>query len=152
MSLRPRLPRMATRGVRQRKEANLEPTTSIYVGIALAACAIALAGRSLLRRGSRTRSSASRNLLNTIIAQQSAGSRYPAPVASGLSRRVAGAARPAQGGPELAALERHLRTAILDPNARERLVKDAMRKTGGGRAAAIRKVLRDLHDQDKRWS
>jgi hypothetical protein len=45
-----------------------------------------------------------------------------------------------------------LRNAILNANARERLVKDAMRATGGDRSAAIRKVLRDLHEADKRWS
>ena len=55
-------------------------------------------------------------------------------------------------GSQLSALEGHLRNAILDPNARERLVKDAMRIAGGSRAAAIRKVLRDLGDEDKRWS
>jgi hypothetical protein len=49
-------------------------------------------------------------------------------------------------------LERHLRNAIFDENARERLVNDAMRTDGGKRAAAIRKVLRDLGDEDKRWS
>jgi hypothetical protein len=49
-------------------------------------------------------------------------------------------------------LERHLRDAILNENARERLVNDAMRTNGGTRAAAIRKVLSDLGDEDKRWS
>ena len=49
-------------------------------------------------------------------------------------------------------LERHLRNAILDQNARERLVNDAMRTNSGTRAAAIRKVLRDLGDEHKRWS
>jgi DNA-binding TFAR19-related protein (PDSD5 family) len=48
-------------------------------------------------------------------------------------------------------LEGHLR-AILDPNAKERLVKDAMRIADGGRAAAIRQVLRDLDDEGKRLS
>jgi len=47
---------------------------------------------------------------------------------------------------------RRLRTAILSPDARERLVKDAMRAIGGDRAAAVRKVLQDLYDEDKRWS
>jgi hypothetical protein len=45
-----------------------------------------------------------------------------------------------------------LRNAVLNANARERLVKDAMRATGGDRTAAIRKVLRDLYEEDKRWS
>lgn len=53
---------------------------------------------------------------------------------------------------QLAALERHLNTAILDPGARERLVSDALRHTGRDRAAAIRKVLTDLETEDRRWS
>jgi hypothetical protein len=57
----------------------------------------------------------------------------------------------AASGPQLSALEGHLRNAILDASARERLVKDAM-TSGVGRAAAIRKVLRDLEEEDKRWS
>jgi hypothetical protein len=48
-------------------------------------------------------------------------------------------------------LERHLRNAILSESARERLVKDAMRTDGSSRAAAIKKVLRDLGDENKRW-
>ena len=55
-------------------------------------------------------------------------------------------------GSQLSALEGHLRSAVLDLNARERLVKDAMRDAGGNRAAAIRKVLRDLAEEDKRWA
>jgi len=49
-------------------------------------------------------------------------------------------------------LEGHLRNAILDARARERVVNDAMWTTGGDRAAAIRKVLGDLNEEDKRWS
>jgi hypothetical protein len=49
-------------------------------------------------------------------------------------------------------LERHLSTAIFDPGARERLVADALRHTGGNRAAAIRKVLSDLENENRRWS
>jgi hypothetical protein len=48
-------------------------------------------------------------------------------------------------------LERQLRNAILDGSARERLVKHAMRTDGGNRATAIRQVLRDLEDENKRW-
>jgi hypothetical protein len=44
-----------------------------------------------------------------------------------------------------------LRTAIFDPAARERLIRDAMRTTGGDRVAAIRQVLRDLHADNARW-
>lgn len=49
-------------------------------------------------------------------------------------------------------LERHLSTAIFDRGARERLVADALRHTGGNRAAAIRKVLSDLENENWRWS
>ena len=52
----------------------------------------------------------------------------------------------------LATLEANLRAAVLDRNARERLVTDAMARTTGGRAAAIQKVLDDLRDEDRRWS
>jgi hypothetical protein len=48
-------------------------------------------------------------------------------------------------------LERRLRNAILSESARERLVNHAMRTGAGNRAAAIREVLRDLEDENKRW-
>jgi hypothetical protein len=41
-------------------------------------------------------------------------------------------------------LERRLRAAIPDPASRERLLQDALRRTGGDRARAIRTVLDDL--------
>ncbi len=37
-------------------------------------------------------------------------------------------------------------------DARERLVRDALRRTGGDRAAAIGKVLSDLNAEHNRWS
>jgi hypothetical protein len=52
--------------------------------------------------------------------------------------------RQKQGGDGPDALEQHLRAAIPDRAARERLVHDAMRRTGGDRARAIRIVLDDL--------
>jgi DNA-binding TFAR19-related protein (PDSD5 family) len=60
--------------------------------------------------------------------------------------------RPATGGPQFAALEGQLRRAILSPDARERLVQNALRTTNGDRAAAIRKVLSDLFADNERWS
>ena len=48
-------------------------------------------------------------------------------------------------------LETQLRNAILSPHARERLVNDAMRRNGGDRRAAIRKVLSDLEQDNTRW-
>ncbi len=42
------------------------------------------------------------------------------------------------------ALDRRLRAAIPNPATRDGLVQDAMRRTGGDRARAIRIVLDDL--------
>ena len=53
----------------------------------------------------------------------------------------------ANEGPPLWLLEFQLRSAILDATPRERLLKKALRSTRGGRAAAIRKVLRDLENE-----
>jgi hypothetical protein len=48
-------------------------------------------------------------------------------------------------------LERQLRITILDHGARERLVAHAMKKTGCGREAAIRRVLDDLYRDNACW-
>jgi hypothetical protein len=80
-------------------------------------------------------------LLDAIIARQS-----PQNTPGQRQRR-----RPVQN-PQLAALEGHLRNAILDPGARERLVNHAMRTSTGDRATAIRKVLADLHGENNRWA
>ena len=106
---------------------------------------IGLIYRLLDRRNSKTQPGADEKLLAAIIERPPQGSVGQRPTATD-------ARRPAEGGPRIAALEGHLRNAVLDANARERLVKDAMRATGGDRAAAIRKVLRELYDEDKRWS
>ena len=53
--------------------------------------------------------------------------------------------------PQLSRLESLLRLAILDVGARDRLVADAMRKTGGYREAAVQRVLDDLHRDNERW-
>lgn len=50
--------------------------------------------------------------------------------------------KPDQDSPD--ELERRLRAAIPDPAARERLLQDALRRTGGNRARAIRIVLDEL--------
>jgi len=123
--------------------ADLDTTTAICVGIGLAAWVFALVGWSILRRRSRAQSP-NENLLDAIIERQSPG--------SGPSRSVPDACRPAGSGPQLSALEGHLRNAVFDVKARERLVQDAMQAVGGSRAAAIRKVLRDLDEEDKRWA
>jgi hypothetical protein len=71
-----------------------------------------------------------------------------------ISRRAVRDCAPVQiaGGSRLALLEGHLCIAILDANARERLVGDTLRATGGDRVAAIQKVLHDLQEEDKRLS
>ena len=110
--------------------ADWDTTTAVYVGVGiwLAAYVLVLVVWSLLRRRSRTQSP-NENLLDAIIEQRSPGSRPP----PGTYRMSAG--RREEG--------------CLDPNPKERLVKDAMRIADGGRAAAIRKVLRDLGDEGK---
>jgi hypothetical protein len=131
---------------------SLDATIAIYVGIGLAACVLAFVVWFLLRR----RCGANENLLDTIIERQSPGSGRQRPFWRGPEapplpgRRGRKANWMAADGTQLSMLEGHLRSAVLDTNARERLVKDAM--ASGGRAAAIRKVLRDLEDEDKRWS
>ena len=52
---------------------------------------------------------------------------------------------------ELQMLERQLQLAILDQTARERLVSYAMREVNGDRRLAIRKVLKDLHDDNDKY-
>jgi hypothetical protein len=125
--------------------ADWDTTTAVYVGVGiwLAAYVLVLVVWSLLRRRSRTQSP-NENLLDAIIEQQSPGSGP----SSGAYRMSAGRR---EEGCSSQQLEGHLR-AILDPNAKERLVKDAMRIADGGRAAAIRQVLRDLDDEGKRLS
>ena len=58
--------------------------------------------------------------------------------------------QPATASPELSRLESLLRRTIPDPGARERLVTDAMQKTGGNREAAIRRVLDDVQRDNGR--
>jgi hypothetical protein len=120
---------------------------AIYLGIGLTACVLALIGWSLLRRKASAQPS-DEDLLDAIIARQSPGSgrqRQRTP------RRGPDVRQSAASGPQLSALEGHLRNAILDASTGERLLKDAM-TSGVGRASAIRKVLRDLEEEDKRWS
>ena len=123
--------------------------------LGLIACALVVAavflGRLLLRRKAPSDRKAppdNAGLLDAIIARQSP----PSTLGQRQQRRPAPTQqrRPAQNS-QLATLEGHLRHAILDPGARERLVNDGMRTTAGDRAAAIRKVLADLHGEDKRW-
>jgi hypothetical protein len=73
----------------------------------------------------------------------------------GKTRRPRATTSPNQIGvsaSQLSRLEGHLRSAILDSGARERLVQHAMLKTGGDRAKAIRQVLDDLMAENGRWS
>lgn len=118
--------------------------TPLVICAGLAACALVLAGWVLGRRAhTRARPASGSALLNAILERESPRSRRaPSDRGSRVSRS------PGEG----ALLEGHLRTAVFDAGARERLIADAMRSTGGDRAAAIRKVLRDLETEDRRWS
>jgi hypothetical protein len=127
-------------------------TTELFLGLGLAACALALIGRPLSWRKARAWVDPNASLLDAIIARQSPPSERRRATTRALERREPDACKSMAGGPELSVLEGHLRNAVLNAPARERLVADAMWTTGGNRAAAIRKVLRDLHDEDKRWS
>jgi hypothetical protein len=86
-----------------------------------------------------------RNLLDEILERQCAASRC-----AHSSHNSTSSSTSAGGDSQLAALEGHPRMAILDPSARERLISEAMRATGKGRRDAIRKVLYDLENEDRR--
>jgi hypothetical protein len=116
-------------------------TTTIYAEAALLVSALVVFGGILVRARPRS----NENLLDAIVERQSPG--------SGRGRETGMVPdRGLSKGPRLSVLEGHLRTAILSPQARERLVEDAMRTAGGNRAAGIRKVLSDLHAENNRWS
>jgi hypothetical protein len=117
----------------------VDTSIAIYLSIGLAACGMVLLGFTLRRKFGRSRTD--KALLETII-----GGKPRAPQGAG---SVPKAGKPSG---QLALLEGHLRTAIFDPGARERMVAQAMRSAGGDRAAAIRKVLADLEGEDKRLS
>jgi hypothetical protein len=130
----------------------LDNAVAIYVGVGLMACALALVGLRLHRWKPRARPHTDEALLDAIIERQSPGSERGRPTKRASSGGLTGERRPVAGGSRLALLEGHLCIAILDANARERLVGDAMRATGGDRVAAIQKVLHDLREEDKRLS
>jgi hypothetical protein len=124
----------------------MDATTTIYASLGLAAGALALVIWAFFHHRSKMRSNTNGTLLEAIIERQSPSPGIPRP-----HRSVPNVHR-ATGSLQNPALEGHLRTAILSADARERLIADAMRSTGGSRTAAIRKVLSDLHGDDKRWS
>jgi hypothetical protein len=129
----------------------LEDTIAIYIGITLGVvCALAIAGRTLFWFRAQSRSDTP--LLDLMIDQQSRHSARGRSKETASLRNISSFRQQRKAAPQLAMLERHLRNAILDENARERLVNDAMRTNSGTRAAAIRKVLSDLGDEDNRWS
>ena len=112
----------------------MDISTALYVGIGLIVCAFVLIAATLRRPRAQVQARSTGHLPKDILARQS-------PASGG--RRTTGS------GPQLAALEGHLRNAILDPAARERLIDAAIKKTGGNRAAAIRDVLRAV-ERDNR--
>ena len=92
------------------------------------------------------RRKSSRSLTNKALLETIIGGKLQTELGAGT---VPKAGKPSR---QLALLEGHLRIAILDPGARERMVAQAMRSVGSDRAAAIRKVLADLEAENKRWS
>jgi hypothetical protein len=114
--------------------------TVIYAGIGLAALALALVGWAFLKRRSQARLLPPRSNF-------AKSSRRVSPSGS-----VPTVSRPSSVSPEEARLEAQLRNAIFRAESREGLIQDAMRSTSGNRAAAIRKVLNDLHADNNRWS
>jgi len=123
------------------------PFVVIYPVLGLAGCGLTLVGW-LFGRRSGLRQMPGKDLVRAAIEKPSPRSRSPAP------KRASTGSVPRVGPPtgQLAALERHLRTAIFDQGARERLIADALGHTRGDRVAAIRKVLSDLESEDRRWS
>ena len=123
---------------------------AIDIGIALGVvCALAIAGRTLFWFRAQSRSDTP--LLDLMIEQSPRSGHRPSKETAS-PRNKSSSRQQREAAPQLAMLERQLRNAILDENARERLVNEAMRANGGTRAGAIRKVLSDLGDEDKRWS
>jgi hypothetical protein len=123
----------------------------IYAGAGFAGYALAIVGWTLLPLKSRVRP-------NTEDSPWHAGTEQPSPE-SGRQRsspsRSSGSVpefhRPASNGPQFSVLEGQLRSAIFSAGARERLVQHALQTTNGDRVAAIRKVLNDLSEDNKRW-
>ena len=118
-----------------------------YAAIGLAGCGLVFVGWFFGRRSGR-RQMSGKDLQRAATERSSPWSGPPAPKRP-LTGSVPHVDRPSG---QLAMLERHLSTAIFDTGARERLVADALRHTGGNRAAAIRKVLSDLENENRRWS
>jgi hypothetical protein len=127
-------------------------TTTIYTGVGLAGCALAIAGPFILPRKSRAPSNTRTVQAHPKPAPPSPEARKQHPKASRSSGSVPEVRRPAGAEPQLTALERQLRNAILSADARERLIQHALPKVKGDRTAAIRKVLSDLHNEYNRWS
>ena len=133
----------------------VDTTVAVYLSVGLSACALAIAVGTFFWQRSRTQTAANERLLRAIMAGQP-----KAPVAPPAPRAARPASRPSvpevrlrtAADAELPQLEARLCTAILSADARERLVRDAMRSTRGDRAAAIRQVLRELSDEHRRWS
>ena len=148
------LPRMEGACAGRSEKANMDRITTIYAGVGVATCALALVGRALQQR-SRARARSNEALLNFMLQGQyfmlqgqSAG---PGPQPRRGS--VPDARRPTGERAQISGLEARLRSAILSADARERLIKEALNHTAGGdRAAAIRKVLSDLEAEHNRWS
>jgi hypothetical protein len=125
----------------------VDKTAIIYAGIGVAASALFRIIPILLQRWSEARAKAKEAKLFAFLAQHSPES------ARHRSRgTVPDTRRSTTDAQALPALEGQLRNAIFNADTRERLIKDALRHANGNRAAAIRKVLSDLHAENNRWS
>src|SRR4051812_7545806 len=124
-----------------------------YVAIGvMVVCLIALVSRTLVQPKPRvgcpeSTTSEERSCPNELFAEFLRNSGGP-----NLSGSVEDTHQITRAGPGVAMLEAHLRNAILDPGARNRLINEATKGTRGDRAAAIQKVLNDLHAENNRWS
>ena len=125
----------------------MDKMTTTYVGVGLVTCVLGFVGWILLQRRSRARAQVNEAQLYAFLKRQPPGLAHQR-----LPGSVPNVRRSRGDGPALSALEAQLGNAIFDAGARERLIKDALRHTGGNRAAAIRKVLSDLHAENNRWS
>lgn len=129
----------------------MDTTASSYAGAGFAAGALAIVPWTLLLRKSKARPNAEDSLLDAGTAQpsQESGRQRSSPARS--TGSVPEFHRPASNGPQLSVLEGQLRSAILSTGARERLIRHALQTTNGDSVAAIRKVLNDLAEDNKRW-
>ena len=124
---------------------------ALYTALTIGASLAVLLGDGLRRRVRRKGVYATPSQVNSLKAQFSTISARPLK-AEPEKRRPPGNLKPSVAVQTVSRLEAELRLAIFSPDARERLVQHALQITKGDRAAALRKVLDDLHAENNRWS